>query len=184
MVTTRDLEIYTAADFENLPHDGLWEVADGRAILLPGNELDHQDIADELAGRLKVELTRRGTGRRNTTPNVDIPARNYEGFRTRVPDLVVYEHRPERRFLAGEPPEIAIEILATRRGNVERTEKMDDYANAGIAEYWIVDPFERVIEVSRLNGSAYQFALITGEKIESTAMSGLRLDIRGLFDLS
>jgi hypothetical protein len=45
MVTTRDLEIYSAADFENLPHDGLWEVADGRAILLPGNEWEHQRIS-------------------------------------------------------------------------------------------------------------------------------------------
>ncbi len=40
MVVTHDLEIYSAEDFENLPGDGLWEVADGRAILLPGNEID------------------------------------------------------------------------------------------------------------------------------------------------
>ena len=40
-----------------------------------------------------------------------------------------------------------IEILTTRRGNVERTEKLDDYARAGTGEYWIVNPFDRSVEV-------------------------------------
>ena len=59
------------------------------------------------------------------------------------------------RFQAGEPPELVVEVLATRRGNVERTEKMDDYARAGIGEYWIVNPLDRVFEVYHLQDGDY-----------------------------
>ena len=61
---------------------------------------------------------------------------------------------------------------------------MDDYASAGISEYWIVDPIERDIEVYLLKGKAYKLAEIAREEIRSTAMPGLRVDLRGLFDFS
>jgi Uma2 family endonuclease len=183
MVTTHELEIYSEADFESLPADGLWEVADGRAILLPGNEIAHQVTAAEIHRRASSALAVRGTGRILWTVNVDIPPWPGEAFRTRVPDLLIFEKLPAgKRFGPGAPPEIAIEILATRRGNVERTEKIDDYARAGVAEYWLVDPFERAVEVYRLAESRYPLPEIATEEIVSTAMPGLRLDLRGLFD--
>ena len=182
MVTTHDLEIYNVADFENLPVDGLWEVADGRAILLPGNEIDHQEIATEMLRRIFAILDARGRGRVLSTVNLDIPPYPGEGFRTRVPDLVIFENRRAgKRFGLGEAPEIAIEILATRRGNVERTEKIDDYSRAGVGEYWLVDPFERCVEVYRLIENRYKLPETATEEIISVAMPGLRLDLRGLF---
>lgn len=172
--------VSTAADFERLPAEGRWEVVDGTAVLLPGNELDHQDVVDELSSGLGDALRRRGRGRRNTATNVDIPGGE---FRTRVPDLVVYERRPSgKRFHAGEPPEIAIEVLATPRGNVEHSEKIDDYARAGIAEYWIVNPFERIVEIYRLEEGEYKLSEVAGESIDSFAMPGLRIDLRSLWD--
>jgi Uma2 family endonuclease len=157
MTTVEELAIHSAADFENLPEEGLWEAADGRAILLPGNELDHQDIADELSRRLYEALERRGRGRRNTTTNVDIPPHRHEGFRTRVPDLVVYERRPAKRFLVGEPPEIAVEV--------DRNGKLEDYARAGILECWVVDREQRAVKVYRLNGDRYDLAELAVEEV-------------------
>src|SRR6266700_3172807 len=185
MVTVQELEIHSAEDFESLPEDGFWEVANGRAILLPGNELDHQAIAIGLIERLFAGLTRRGRGRVIAAVNVDIPPQRGEGFRTRVPDLVVYETRPSgKRFGKGEPPDIVIEILSTRRGNIERTEKIEDYARAGIAEYWIVDPFERAVEVYIIEESKYKLSVVAAEEIDSSAMPGLSIDLSGLFDLN
>src|SRR5207244_1262446 len=89
--------------------------------------------------------------------NVFIPRRpgDIGELQNRVPDIVVSTHLPPRHFPVGNPPELAIEILSTRRGNVERTEKLDDYALAGIGEYWVVDPFKRAIEVYRLRDGEY-----------------------------
>jgi len=76
-------------------------------------------------------------------------------FQCRVPDVVVFKRRPKRYFQVGQPPELVIEILATRRGNVERTEKIDDYALAGIGEYWIINPIDKKIEIYQLQGPEY-----------------------------
>jgi Uma2 family endonuclease len=73
-----------------------------------------------------------------------------------VPDLAVSSHKPRRNYPVGQPPELVIEILSTRRGNVERTEKIEDYARAGIGEYWIVNPFDRIVEVYLLRDGDYQ----------------------------
>jgi Uma2 family endonuclease len=183
MVVAHGLDIHSAEDFENLPEDGIWEAAEGRAILLPGNEIDHQEIALELVRRLLRLLDVRGFGRLLPTVNVDIPAYPGEGFRTRVPDLVIFEERPAtKRFTCGHPPQIAIEILATRRGNIERTEKIDDYARAGVPEYWLVDPFKRAVEVYRLDNGQYADPEIATDQIVSTAMPGLTLNLQSLFD--
>ncbi len=185
MTTVPELAIHSAEDFENLPDDGIWEAADGKAILLPGNEYDHQWISRELTLQIDAELKRVGRGHWMSMVNMDIPAIRGEGFRTRVPDLLIYEHRPSgKRFHWQDPPKIAVEILAVPRGNIERTTKVDDYARAEILEYWIVDPFERAVEIYRLNGDRYDLAELAIEEIQSTALPGLRIDLRGLFDIN
>ncbi len=40
-----DVMVRTKADFERLPEDGLWEVVDGRAILVPANDNENQRIS-------------------------------------------------------------------------------------------------------------------------------------------
>lgn len=124
----------------------MFEVVDGTAIPLPGYDIEHQQVSFALAKALD-----RGPGFVFQSVNVYIPPLHVAEFRNRVPDLVVSKHKPEEAFRVGDPPELAIEILSTRRGNVERTEKMDDYSRAGIPEYWIANPFDRVFEVYSLH---------------------------------
>jgi Uma2 family endonuclease len=157
IATTNDLMVFTVEDFDRLPEDGMFEVVDGRAILLPGNDIPHQEIAIALLEAFRQKLKALGYGFVFPTVNVFIPRPPgaIAKLQNRVPDLTVSLHETERRFEAGDPPELVIEILATRRGNVERTEKLDDYALAGIAEYWIVNPFNRIFDVYLLQGSEY-----------------------------
>jgi len=41
----------------------------------------------------------------------------------------------------------------TSYGEIQSRVPDDDYARAGIGEYWIVDPFKRAVEVYRLDDS-------------------------------
>jgi Uma2 family endonuclease len=70
-----------------------------------------------------------------------------------------------------------IEVLATRRGNVERTEKLEDYARAGIQEYWVVDPFERCIEVYRLREGEYVLTASEREHVRPEAFPGVVVEL-------
>jgi Uma2 family endonuclease len=158
IATSEDLLVRTEDDFWRLPGDGLWEVVAGRAILLPPNENEHSDITAILTVLLYNQMKLTGRGCVRPTPNVAIPGPpdSPGEFWSRVPDLAVSSHKPRRNYPVGQPPELVIEILSTRRGNVERTEKIEDYARAGIGEYWIVNPFDRIVEVYLLRDGDYQ----------------------------
>ncbi len=179
----QDVLVRTREDFDRLPEDGLWEVVEGRAILLPGNDIRHQEVS----GALFLEFTeglRLGHGFVYTTVNVFIPPpdRRWSEVQNRIPDLAVSKRKPERRFEAGDPPDLVIEILATRRGNVERTEKLDDYARAGIGEYWIVNPFDRAVEVYVLRDGEYVLRETLGEgPLRPAAFPGLEIDLHRIW---
>jgi Uma2 family endonuclease len=154
----RDVMVFSERGFELLPDEGRWEVVDGRAILLAPNEYEHQRLSDALVITLREQMEALECGLAVSAANVFIPRRldSLGGFQSRVPDIAVSKHRPTRHFEVGAPPELAVEILSTRRGNVERTEKLDDYALAGIGEYWIVNRFARVVEVYVLQSGELQ----------------------------
>ena len=158
IATMQDVMVLTEEDFDRLPDEGVWEVVDGRAVFSPGPEIIHQEISVALFRAFDRQLRELGTGRVLPTVNVFVPPP--EGsigeIQNRVPDLVVAAHVPKKRYRPDHPPELVIEILSTPRGNVERTEKLDDYARGGIREYWIVNPFDRSVEVYLLSGPEYQ----------------------------
>jgi Uma2 family endonuclease len=164
-----DVMVFSEAEFEQLPDEGRWEIVDGRAILLRVRDYEHQRLSDRLTNLFEQQLKVLKCGYAVSAPNVFIPRKRdlSGGFQNRVPDIAVSRHRPERHFEVGAPPELAIETLSTRRGNVERTEKLDDYALAGIGGYWIVNPFDREVEIYKLCGSEYA--------LQQTATTGVIL---------
>jgi Uma2 family endonuclease len=178
-----DVMVFSEAEFEQLPGDGRWEVVDGRAILLPPSEYPHQDLSDALVGMLRQQLKALECGFAVSAANVFIPRRpdSLGGFQSRVPDIAVSKRRPKRHFEVGAPPELVIEILSTRRGNVERTEKLDDYALAGIGEYWIVNPFDRAVEVYVLQGGEYLLQQTATSTICPREFPGMIIDLASLW---
>ena len=120
--------------------------------------IPHQLVSGALFRVFDRQLGRRKTSRVLTAVNVFVPPP--EGsigeIQNRIPDLVVATHVPKKRCRPEHPPELVIEILSTPHGNGERTEKLDDYARGGMREYWIVNPFDRSVEVYLLNGPEYR----------------------------
>jgi Uma2 family endonuclease len=175
--------IFSEQDFELLPDEGRWEVVDGRAILLPPNSYEHQRLGDALVGMLRRQSEILKCGFAVSAPNVFLPRRLdlLGGFQNRVPDIAVSKHRPIRYFEVGAPPELVIEILSTRRGNVEGTEKLDDYALACIGEYWIVNPFDHVVEVYVLQSGEYRLQLIATGTITPQEFTGVIIDLQSLW---
>ena len=149
--------VLTEAAFDLLPEDGVFEVVDGRAVQLPGHDIPHQKLVVALLDAFRQQLSRWKSALVIPQANVFIPRPpdSLGEIQNRVPDLVVASFQPAMRFHQGEPPELVAEVLTTRRGNAERTEKMDDYARAGIGEYWIVNPLDRVFEVYHLQDGDY-----------------------------
>jgi len=180
----RDVLVLTRTDFERLPEEGRWEVVDGRAILAAPHETEHQKICDRLNRLLFMKLEPLGACVVSTL-SVFIPRtpKSYGEIQCRAPDVIVSRREPHRYFEAGEPPDLVIEVLSTPRGNVERSEKIDDYARAGISEYWIVDPFKRAVEVYRLDdrGEYAPPDIVSAGQLTPRAFPSVEIDIESIW---
>lgn len=95
------------------------------------------------------------------------------------PDAMVFL-RPLPRDVAApieQIPELCVEVLSTNR-TYDRITKRFLYAEAGVAEYWIVDP-RGVVERRTGPGLAQAEELDTA--LTSALLPGFELDIRALF---
>ena len=64
----------------------------------------------------------------------------------------------------------------------DHTTKRADYAEASVAEYWIIDPQEKKILVLKLSGGEY---VVNGEfaagRAESALLAGFSVDVEGVW---
>lgn len=137
-----------------LPANFMFEFTDGHVEVLPMPTMAHQLIVLALYRLLNDYVTARSLGWVLVAPlPVRLGPRVY-----REPDVIfLAADRPERR--AKEYPDgadLVMEVISPGREDRRRDEvvKRAEYAAAGIAEYWIVDP-GRAITVLRLEGDVY-----------------------------
>ena len=109
------------------------------------------------------------------------PTRSLAGVR--YPDLLVaFEVNPEayRQSNAyvvseqGKPPDLAMEIVSSSSGRVDRVEKRVDYARLGISEYWRFDekgrsPEERLAGDRLVDG---EYVPVDVEELENGSLQG------------
>jgi len=81
--------------------------------------------------------------------------------------------------------DLVMEVVSDDPESRERdlVKKRKDYASAGIAEYWIIDPHDRQIMVLKLAGKAYaahgEYA--AGARAESALLNGFAVDVSEVF---
>ncbi len=106
----------------------------------------------------------------------------------REPDIVfmLAEHsqRCGEEYWIG--ADLVMEIVSSDPRSRERelANKRADYAEAGIPEYWIVDPVESRIEILRLEGAAYQTRgeFKRGQEAASILLQGFAVDVGAVLD--
>ena len=76
-------------------------------------------------------------------------------------------------------PDLIVEILSPSNWLDDRRTKYSVYAQAGVREYWIVDPDKRQIEVFALRGSDYEILgrFGPGEQAASEVLSGFQISV-------
>lgn len=101
------------------------------------------------------------------------------------PDLafVSKEHKrwEQRGFVAG-PPDLAVEIVSPDSVHRDYILKREVYEQAGVPEYWILDPDERRATFLRLEKRVYKEFRPVDHRIQCEVVKGFWLDVRWLFD--
>lgn len=126
---------WTSADLASLPDDGLrYEIVDGLLLVSPAPRPLHQRASYRLSRLLGDALP---PGLELLPAPVDWQP---DGHTSLQPDLLVMRHAditPDR--LLGTPV-LIVEISSPATARVDRTIKWERYAEAGVRQYWIVDP--------------------------------------------
>ena len=79
------------------------------------------------------------------------------GGKFREPDLLLLRDRSDSRYQDRYwlGADLVVEVVSPDRPERDLVDKQDDYAEAGIPEYWIVDPRTGTVTVLALRGDTY-----------------------------
>lgn len=108
----------------------------------------------------------------------------------REPDVVFIrtENYSKRGSRFWEAADIAMEVVSDDQESRHRdyVKKVEEYAAAGIPEYWIVDPQEKRITVYALPDGATSYnehgTFKPGESATSKLLDGFAVDVKAVFD--
>ena len=146
---------WTYAEFARLPSEGStrYEVIAGELVVTPAPSLRHQRIATDLVTLLNEFVREHGLGEVYAGP-VDVLFAEGDYLE---PDIV-FVRRDRRAILSDRgieaAPDLVVEVLSPSTADRDRGIKLDRYRHFGVAEYWVVDPDARAIEVWRPGGEA------------------------------
>ncbi|MGE3912827.1 MAG: Uma2 family endonuclease [Chloroflexota bacterium] len=156
-------------DLDLLPLQGLWteeqylaltdqtnhliEFTDGEIEVLPMPTSSHQAMLLLLYDLFRAVIKQTG-GRILVAPlRMQVRPGKY-----REPDILMLRDAADPRyqdaFWLG--ADLVVEIVSPDRPERDTREKPRDYAEAGIPEYWIVNPLDATITVLTLEGDAYR----------------------------
>jgi Uma2 family endonuclease len=162
--------------------DNRYELEDGKLVLMPPPSPQHSNILQFIVFEFVAEIRRL---RLPWTVRWDAGIRTRLS-RSRVPDLLVMEGNvwlsiqgQSQAVLDGLPVLLAIEIVSPGSENRRRDyeDKVTEYAQCDVAEYWIVDPIEERITILTLMGGNYNERVYRNEEaIASPTFPNLSLN--------
>jgi Uma2 family endonuclease len=91
----------------------------------------------------------------------------------RLPDVMVTDARPRSDWAVSvsEPPLMVAEVLSPSTRSEDVIVKAVEYAQAGIGQYWVVDPEQRTIEVMRnVEGAWHRLVTLGDDDPEATVV--------------
>ncbi len=169
---------WTEEDYFSLPDTNRYvELSEGQLIMPPHPTFSHQEALKRLFLRLNAFVEARGLGIVEVAP---LPVRLWPG-KIREPDIffIAKEHVDRIGERVCGVPDLVVEVTSPSTARTDRMEKFQEYARAGVSEYWIVDPDARTVEVYVLREGAYLLRgkWGVGEVASSELLSGFEVEV-------
>ena len=164
--------------------DGKWELDDGVLYIMATGTPDHQFLNRQFSRHLDDYLD----------SFEEPPAQFYQEMTTVLsrelqrapePDIVIIlnEHRDiVSRTRVESPPDIVVEILSTDR-NRDLVRKRQIYAEAGVLEYWPIDPRNDTVTQLELQDGEYVERVVLGadDTLTTPLLPGLSIPLGDIF---
>lgn len=180
--------VYSYADYL------LWKIKE-RVELFKGKIFEmsapspiHQEISFKLSGQFYLFFQEKQCKVFTAPFDVRIPKQSIEDkeiYTVVQPDLCVIcdiSKIDEKGCLGA--PDLVVEILSPGNSKKEMKNKFELYQEAGVEEYWIIDPDRENISIFILQDKKYigLAPIVNGEKIKSHLFPNLEIDTSKIFN--
>jgi Uma2 family endonuclease len=174
---------WTEDDYFALPEvNRHLELSEGRLIMPPHPTFTHQTVVQQIFLKLNAFVEEKELGIVRFAP---LPVRLWPG-KIREPDVffISSEHQDRLGERVCGVPDLAVEVISPGTRRVDRHEKPYEYAKAGVAEFWLVDPDAQTVEVYTLEEGAYELLgkFGPGETACSRLLKSFKLPVDELFE--
>lgn len=177
--------LLTIDDLDSLPDDGnRYEIIEGELFVSRAPNLKHQRVSINIVAMFLAYLARNPIGEILATPGVI-----FSDFNGVIPDLVFITHERRDEIASGDriigAPDLMIEIVSPGAENEKRDRiaKRQLYGKYGVKEYWVVDPYQRTVEVYLLKGQRLklQESYSETDELVSSVLPGFSCKVESIF---
>ena len=138
---------YTIEDYYALPDERRVELIDGYFYDMAAPAPLHQRIAGEIHRQIANYIMDKGGACQPFIAPVDIQLDGDE--KTMVqPDVMIIcdENKIHKQIVYG-APDFVLEVISPSTKRKDYTKKLSKYMAAGVREYWILDPYQKILIV-------------------------------------
>lgn len=169
-------------DYKGWDDGQRWELIGGEAFCMsPAPSVRHQAVVGRLFGQLLQDF--QGKPCEPFVAPVDVRLSTKDVVQ---PDILVIcdQSKILDSHIEG-PPDLVVEVISPSSVRHDRIRKLRLYAEHGVREYWLVQPYPAMIEVLELAGEHYRVAgaYTDAETLRSPTFTGLEIDLSTVFTL-
>jgi Uma2 family endonuclease len=169
---------YREADYLGLPDDPRCELLYGRLLVTPAPTARHQRVVVKIL-RILADCADRHGDQVLVSP-IDVVLADHSVVQPDVIYVTAARSSIVRDRVEG-APDLVVEVLSPSTARRDLGEKLRLYAEAGVAEYWIIDPGLRTFEFLESAQDAFRVRLPDGATYRSAAIAGLELDLEAFW---
>jgi Uma2 family endonuclease len=182
-------KLYSYADYYKWKFEERVELIKGKIFnMSPAPGSVHQRLSSRIQGALFVYLDGKQCEVFAAPFDVRLPRKSKEDkdiLTVLQPDVCVIcdPSKVDDKGCIG-APDIVVEILSPSNNKKELKYKFDVYQEAGVSEYWVVDPREKSVQIFVHSGAGLSSSgfLFSEDQIVSSLLPGFSLPVEKLFE--
>lgn len=168
------------------------ELLKGQLFPIAAPNIVHQRISSNLHIKLGIYLANQQCDVFHAPIDVRLPLPTHRATKKKIdtvvqPDLCVVcdASKLDKQSCVG-APDLIVEILSPGNSKREMKDKFELYEEAGVLEYWIVDPEHKAVFLYTLDKNSNKYttqlpALTDEDVLKSQVLEGLEVDLSTIF---
>lgn len=146
---------YTVADYFEIPDEIRVELIDGVIYDMAAPAFDHQKIAGEVYRQIaNYIIDNNGQCEAGMSP-IDVQLDCDDKTMVQPDVLILCSNEKIQKGRVFGAPDFVLEVISPSTKRKDYFKKLEKYENAGVREYWILDPYKKQLLVFFFEGDIY-----------------------------